>query len=76
MPATAIDRIFERRLATLVNGGGAPLLRGGLRGVEKESLRVTPDGHVAMTPHRRRARVGADERAVHDRLLGKAPSSS
>ncbi|MCW5570370.1 MAG: glutamate--cysteine ligase [Steroidobacteraceae bacterium] len=53
MPATAIDRIFERRLATLVNGGGAPLLRGGLRGVEKESLRVTPDGHIAMTPHPR-----------------------
>jgi glutamate--cysteine ligase len=53
MPAPAIDRSFERRLALLVNGGGAPLLRGGLRGVEKESLRVTPDGRIATTPHPR-----------------------
>ena len=53
MPTPAIDRAFERRLAMLVNGGGAPLLRGGLRGVEKESLRVTPDGHIATTPHPR-----------------------
>lgn len=53
MPTPAIDRAFERRLATLVNGGGAPLLQGGLRGVEKESLRVTPDGHIATTPHPR-----------------------
>lgn len=53
MPAPTIDRIFERRLATLVNGGGAPLLRGGLRGVEKESLRVTPGGQIAATPHPR-----------------------
>jgi glutamate--cysteine ligase len=53
MPAPAIDRSFERRLATLVNGGGAPLLRDGLRGVEKESLRVTPDGRIATTAHPR-----------------------
>ena len=53
MPTPAIDRAFERRLAMLVNGGGAPLLRGGLHGVEKESLRVTPDGHIATTPHPR-----------------------
>ncbi|MGE3666581.1 MAG: hypothetical protein AB7G51_08160 [Steroidobacteraceae bacterium] len=53
MPTPAIDRGYERRLALLVNGGGAPLLRGGLRGVEKESLRVTPDGRIATTPHPR-----------------------
>lgn len=53
MPAPAIDRAFERRLATLVNSGGARLLQGGLRGVEKESLRVAPDGHIATTPHPR-----------------------
>ena len=51
MPPPAIDRAFERRLAALVNGGGARLLQGGLRGVEKESLRVTPDGRIATTPH-------------------------
>jgi glutamate--cysteine ligase len=29
----------------------AELVRGGLRGVEKESLRVTASGHLAETPH-------------------------
>jgi len=29
----------------------APLLTGALRGLEKESLRVTPDGQLAQTPH-------------------------
>lgn len=53
MPSPAIDRAFERRIAALVNGGGAALLPGGLRGVEKESLRVQIDGHIATTPHPR-----------------------
>jgi len=51
--APAIDRTFERRVAALVNGGGARLLQGGRRGVEKESLRVTPEGRLATTPHPR-----------------------
>jgi len=48
---SAIDRVFERRLASLVNCGERGALQGGRRGVEKESLRVTPAGHIATTPH-------------------------
>ena len=41
---------FEKRLADVtVNGGG--VLYGGLKGVEKESLRISPDGLLAQTPH-------------------------
>ena len=48
-----LDRSFERRLARLVNGREAAALQGGLKGVEKESLRVTPRGRIAQTPHPR-----------------------
>jgi glutamate--cysteine ligase len=48
-----LDRTFERRLAGLVNGHAAAALKGGLKGVEKESLRVTPRGRIARTPHPR-----------------------
>lgn len=51
MPKSRIDRVFERRLAALINGGEPRVLQGGRRGVEKESLRVTPDGRIAQTPH-------------------------
>ena len=51
MPKSRIDRAFERRLAALINGGEPRVLQGGRRGVEKESLRVTPDGRIAQTPH-------------------------
>lgn len=44
--------ILERRLRWL-SGADAPALAPGLQGVEKESLRVTPDGHIAQTPHPR-----------------------
>ncbi|WP_321796561.1 glutamate--cysteine ligase [Caballeronia sp. J97] len=44
---------FERRLAALASGPHADALRQGLRGIEKESLRVTPQGKLAMTPHPR-----------------------
>jgi len=46
-----LDRTFERRLGALVNGRSAPALQGGLKGVEKESLRVTPKGRIATPPH-------------------------
>jgi glutamate--cysteine ligase len=46
-----IDRHFERRLAGLINSGQRGVLRGGLKGVERESLRVTPAGHIATTGH-------------------------
>jgi len=50
MPSS-IDRVFERRLSGLVNSGEPQVLQGGLKGVEKESLRVTPAGDLARTPH-------------------------
>lgn len=51
MAARGIDRTFERRVAGLVNARERDVLRGGLKGVEKESLRVTPDGRLAQTSH-------------------------
>jgi glutamate--cysteine ligase len=41
---------FENRLADVAAAGG-DILYGGLKGVEKESLRVDPDGFLAQTPH-------------------------
>jgi glutamate--cysteine ligase len=51
--SAGIDRAFERRLASLVNARERGVLQGGLKGVEKESLRVTPDRHLAQTAHPR-----------------------
>jgi glutamate--cysteine ligase len=51
MPASAIDRPFEQRLAALVNARERGVLQHGLKGVEKESLRVTPEGLLARTSH-------------------------
>jgi glutamate--cysteine ligase len=51
MPAPRLDRQFERRLAGLVNAREPGVLSGGLKGVEREALRVTPDGHISQTPH-------------------------
>ncbi|HEY5263492.1 MAG TPA: glutamate--cysteine ligase [Steroidobacteraceae bacterium] len=46
-----IDKKFERRLAGLVNSGERAVLRGGRKGVEKESLRVSPSGEIVQTRH-------------------------
>ena len=43
--------MFERRLAGLINSREPGVLSGGRKGVEKESLRVTPEGRLAQTPH-------------------------
>jgi glutamate--cysteine ligase len=51
MPVSRIDRVFERRLAALMASGEPRLLQGGRKGVEKESLRVTPAGRIAQTLH-------------------------
>ena len=40
-------------LDKVLRGPAANLLRGGLKGLEKESLRVTPKGGIAQTPHPR-----------------------
>ncbi|MEO8315057.1 MAG: glutamate--cysteine ligase, partial [Pseudomonadota bacterium] len=47
----ATDTVFERRLSALVNAREPGVLQHGLMGVEKESLRVLPDGTLAHTPH-------------------------
>ncbi|HEX4377014.1 MAG TPA: glutamate--cysteine ligase [Steroidobacteraceae bacterium] len=49
----AVDRLFERRIAGLINSREQRLLARGPRGVERESLRVNPDGGIAQTPHPR-----------------------
>lgn len=42
---------LERRLRALGDAGAGSLFSTARRGVEKESLRVTPDGYIAQTPH-------------------------
>ena len=52
MARAVIDRVFERRLAALVNTrehGAA--LAGGRRGLEREGLRITPEGRVSARAH-------------------------
>lgn len=46
-----VDKKFERRLAGLINSGARAVLRGGRKGVEKESLRVSPSGEIVQTRH-------------------------
>ena len=48
-----VDKTFERRLAGLINSGERAVLRGGRKGVEKESLRVSPGGDIVQTRHPR-----------------------
>ncbi len=48
-----MDRAFEKRLAALVNSRVRGVLQGGLKGVERESLRVTAKGRIALSPHPR-----------------------
>jgi glutamate--cysteine ligase len=47
----AIDRAFERRLTTFVNAREPHVLQHGLKGVEKESLRVSLDGRLEQSAH-------------------------
>lgn len=42
---------WQHRLNCLLDRGAATALAGGLKGLEKESLRVTPSGDLAQTPH-------------------------
>lgn len=46
-----MDRLLEKRLSRLRAHAPSALLSGGKKGLEKESLRVTPDGKIAPTPH-------------------------
>ena len=46
-----LSRIVEDRIARLVNAAPRDVLSGGLKGVEKESLRVGSDGRLSDLPH-------------------------
>jgi len=46
-----LGKLFEQRLDRLTNAGAGSSLQGGYRGIEKESLRVTPDGYLSQKPH-------------------------
>lgn len=46
-----MNQSAERRVRRLQQSGERGLLCGSRRGLEKESLRVTQDGHIAQTPH-------------------------
>lgn len=46
-----LNNVLQRRLRLLGESGPESLLCGGKKGIEKESLRVTPDGNIAQTPH-------------------------
>lgn len=48
---------YEQRLTALAAQGGAGVIAGGRRGLEKECLRITPAGLVAQSPHP--AKMGA-----------------
>ncbi len=43
--------LLETRLLRLSTPEAAGLVRGGQRGVERECLRITPEGRLAQTPH-------------------------
>jgi glutamate--cysteine ligase len=49
----ALDRAFDKRLAGIINSRAQGALQGGLKGVERESLRVTPAGQISRGPHPR-----------------------
>ncbi len=44
-------RLAQQRLARLIHSSQQRLLPGGRIGLEKEALRVAPDGSIAQTPH-------------------------
>jgi len=48
-----VSKLFEQRLKRLSDSGGGATLKDGLKGIEKESLRVTPEGYLSQRPHPR-----------------------
>ncbi|MBT8085544.1 MAG: glutamate--cysteine ligase [Woeseia sp.] len=49
--AHALSAAFQQRLGRLVKADSGRCLQGGFRGIEKESLRVTPDGYLSRAGH-------------------------
>jgi glutamate--cysteine ligase len=48
-----LKKIIEARLEQISRAGQVDSLRAGLKGLEKESLRITPAGEIATSPHPR-----------------------
>ncbi len=48
---TNLNNTLLTRLDLLITNGDQQLLCGGLKGIEKESLRIANDGFIAQTPH-------------------------
>jgi glutamate--cysteine ligase len=46
-----LNRKIKKRIEQLASSGSLDILSGGLKGIEKESLRVLPDGTLADSPH-------------------------
>lgn len=46
-----MDKLLQHRLQWLISTSLKGLLKGGKKGIEKESLRITPEGKLALTPH-------------------------
>lgn len=46
-----MDQLVKQRINRLAQNGTPDILSGGRKGIEKESLRVFPDGTLASTPH-------------------------
>ena len=65
VPKSRIDRRFDQYRAGLVNSGERAVLVGGLKGVEKESLRVTPRTGGSRW---RRTRVRSGSALTHEHI--------
>lgn len=48
-----MSKLLEKRITALLDSRAAPTLADMMRGLEKESLRITPQGYIAQTPHPR-----------------------
>jgi glutamate--cysteine ligase len=48
---TNLHNKLSTRLEQLLENGHQQLLCGGLKGIEKESLRISKNGFIAQTPH-------------------------
>ncbi|ADE16225.1 glutamate/cysteine ligase [Nitrosococcus halophilus Nc 4] len=46
-----MDKLLQHRLQRLINASPRGLLKGGKKGIEKESLRINLEGKLAQTPH-------------------------
>ncbi|MBE2295329.1 MAG: glutamate--cysteine ligase, partial [Phycisphaerales bacterium] len=44
-------RILDQRLSRLFNTGAQAVFDGRLLGLEREALRVAPDGYISQIPH-------------------------